>query len=145
MKRKPRPYARWLDGHCGSHPQAGMCILALLLLAVPASAQNISPWGPADRGFVFDLSEYTVVIGHAMDLASTVDCRSAGRCREANPFLARFDNPLTFTAAKFAVGGLGLWAVRKMQPRHPRLASVVNYAIGAGFVSLGIRNARVGR
>lgn len=112
-------------------------LLLVLLFALPVSAQ--------DRPLVFDLSEYTVVIGHGMDLASTQRCLGSGRCAEVNPWLARYSEPLTFTAAKFGVAGLGLWAVRKVQPRHPRLAAAVNYAIGAGFTALAIRNQRIGK
>ena len=119
--------------------------IVVAVLAWPVAARAQSPWGPLDRGLVFDLSEYAVVTGHALDLASTQRCLGSGRCHEANPWLARYSNPLTFTAAKFAVAGVGLWVVRKVQPRHPRLAAVANYAVGAGFSALAIRNQRIGK
>lgn len=114
-----------------------------LLVAAPVAAQ--SPWGSPDRGLLFDLSEGSVVMGHALDLAATVDCRATRRCQEANPWLARYERPIPFTLAKFGVAGLGLWATRKLHARHPRLATLANYTIGAGFSALAIRNTRIGQ
>ncbi len=111
--------------------------LLFVLLAVPAAAQ--------ERGIAFDLSEFAVVVGHSMDLASTQRCLGSGRCHEVNPFLLRFDQPMAFAASKFGIGGVQLWATRKLQRSHPKWASVINYSIGAGFTALAVRNQRIGR
>jgi len=97
------------------------------------------------EGRIFAASELAVVIGHAVDLGSTQNCLGAGRCREVNPRLARYESPVTFAVAKFGVVGVQLWIVRKMKKEHPKLAAVTNFTIGSGFIALGMRNARVGR
>lgn len=111
-------------------------LLVLLLLPVTASAQ--------DR--VYALSEWAVLTGHALDAAATQNCIGAGRCRELNPWLARYDSPVRFTAAKFVVGGGQLWAMRKLRAAgHPRWALVANFAIGSAFTAIAIRNQKVGK
>jgi hypothetical protein len=111
-------------------------LLLLALLAVPASVEAQT---------IFHLSEAVAITGHASDLAATQHCLGAGRCHELNPFLARYDNPVAFSVAKFSVVSLQLWAVRKLRPTHPKLAVAANVAIGSGFLALGVRNQRVSR
>lgn len=111
------------------------CLLALLLIASPASAQ--------DR--LFTVSEWAVMTGHGLDTASTQRALGEKRGVEANHFLAQFENPLAFTAAKFAIGGGQLWLMRKLKPSHPTLATVTNFAIAGVFTSIAIRNQRIGR
>ena len=108
-----------------------VCLMCVLL-SQRAAAQSI-----------FYLSEAVAVTGHAADLASTQHCLGAGRCHELNPLLARYDNPVAFSVAKFSVVSLQLWAVRKMRPTHPRLAILTNIAIGSGFLALGLHNQKV--
>lgn len=110
-------------------------LLVALLLAAPAAAQDK----------LFTLSEWTVLGAQALDAAATQRCRGAGRCHELNPWLARYDSPVRFTAAKIGVTGLQLWAVRKLRPTHPKLATLTNFAIGAGFTAIAIRNERIGK
>ena len=112
----------------------GALILLLALWPVPTSAQ----------GRVFVASEWAVLVGHSLDAASTQRCLGAGRCREANPWLARYDNPVAFTAAKSGLAVVQLWTMRRLHKSHPRLATVTNFAMGAAFTSIAIRNARVG-
>lgn len=109
-------------------------LLVALLLATPAAAQDK----------LFTLSEWSVLGAHAADIGSTQRCLGAGRCHELNPWLARYDSPVGFTAAKVGVAGLQLWAVRKLRPSHPRLATLTNYAIAASFTAIAIRNQSIG-
>ena len=111
-----------------------LCLAVLLLWAVPTSAQ----------GKAFVASEWAVMVGHSLDAASTQRCLGAGRCRELNPYLARFDNPVAFTAAKSGLAVVQLWTMRKLHKSHPKLATAANFAIGAAFTSIALRNARVG-
>lgn len=111
-------------------------VLAIVLVcAAPAHAQ----------GKVFTVSEWAVLGAHALDASATQRCVGSGRCRELNPYLARFDQPVAFTGAKVGLAWVQLWAVRKIRPTHPRLATVTNYAIALGFGALAIRNERLGR
>ena len=110
-------------------------VLLLLLWASPVAAQDK----------LFTVSEWAVLGSHALDAAATQHCLGSGKCHELNPWLARYNSPVRFTAAKVGVAGLQLWAVRKLRPSHPKLATVTNYAIAAGFSAIAIRNERIGR
>ncbi len=111
-------------------------LVILLVLPAPLAAQSAR---------VQTLAEWSVLGAHALDAASTQRCLGSGRCREANPYLARFDQPVAFTGAKVGLAWVQLWAVRKIRPSHPRLAAVVNFGIAGGFAALAIRNERDGR
>lgn len=122
---------------CAVWMRRAIAILALVLaVASPASAQGLDT--------VYTVSEWAVLTGHAMDLASTQRCLGAGRCTELNPLLARYESPVTFTAAKFGLAAAQLWATRRMKRTHPKIATVANFAIAAGFTALAIRNTRIG-
>ena len=110
-------------------------VLLFLLLAAPVQAQDK----------LFTVSEWAVLGSHALDSAATQHCLGSGKCHELNPWLARYSSPVTFTAAKVGVAGLQLWAVRKLKPSHPKLATLTNYAIAAAFTSIAIRNERIGK
>jgi hypothetical protein len=117
--------------------------MLLAALFIVGSCRTAAAQGIEDK--VFTVSEWAVLAGHAFDAAATQRCLGSGRCREVNPWLARYDSPVRFTAAKMTVAGLQLWAVRRLRPSHPRLATVTNYAIAAGFTAIAVRNERVGR
>lgn len=109
--------------------------LACLLWAAPASAQSLHT-----------VSEWAVLTGHGLDAASTQRCLGSGRCRELNPWLARVDSPVGFTAAKFGLAAAQLWATRKMKAAgHPKWATAMNFAIAGAFVAIAVRNEQVGR
>lgn len=110
-------------------------VLLFVLLAAPVQAQDK----------LFTVSEWAVLGSHALDAAATQHCLGSGKCHELNPWLARYNSPVRFTAAKVTVAGLQLWAVRKLRPTHPKLAILTNYAIAAGFTAIAIRNERIGR
>lgn len=118
-----------------------MKLILLLTILLALSATSVQ----AENDPIFAASEYANVVGNALDLASTQRCLGSGRCRETNPALARFSDPLAFTAAKFGVSGLGLWATRKLHASHPRWATVINFGIGGAFSAIAIRNTRVGK
>lgn len=110
-------------------------LILALFLSVPVSAES-----------VFTLSEAAAITAHAADLGATEFCLGAKRCHELNPYLARFDDPVAFSVAKFSVVSLQLWAVRKLKDAgHPQLAAVTNFGIAAGFMGIAVRNQRVGR
>jgi hypothetical protein len=111
------------------------CFLVMLLIAPMAHAD--------DRPLWYSASEAVAVMGHAADLAATERCRGAKTCHETNRYLARFDDPVAFAAAKFGVASIGLWAARKIP--NQTLGAIVNYSIGASFFALGARNERIGR
>jgi hypothetical protein len=112
--------------------------LVLSLWALPVSAQTF------DR--IYTVSEWAVLTGHALDAASTQRCLGAGRCRELNPWLARANSPVGFTAAKFGLAAAQLIVTRRMKAAgHPKWAAVTNYAIAAGFVAIAVRNQRIGQ
>lgn len=110
-------------------------VAVILVCAAPAHAQ----------GKVFTVSEWAVLGAHALDASATQRCVGSGRCRELNPYLARFDQPVAFTGAKVGLAWVQLWAVRKIRPTHPRLATATNYALALGFGALAIRNERIGQ
>ena len=112
-----------------------LLVLAALLWASPVAAQDK----------LFTVSEWAVLGSHALDAAASQRCIGSGKCRELNPWLARYNSPVRFTAAKVGVAGLQLWAVRKLRPSHPKLATLTNYTIAAVFSALAIRNERIGQ
>lgn len=112
-----------------------MLVIVVLLIAHAARAE--------DR--IFRASLVSAVVAHGMDLAETQHCLGAGRCRELNPWLARFDSPSGFAIAKMGVAAGSLWATAKLHETHPRWALLANLAQTAAFSAIAIRNARVSR
>lgn len=112
-------------------------LLALALLVAGAARSSAQ-----DRAYTF--SEWTVLGAHALDAAATQRCLGAGTCRELNPWLARYDAPVNFTAAKVGVAWAQLWMTRKIRRTHPRLAMIVNYSVAGAFSAIAIRNERLG-
>jgi len=98
----------------------------------------MTPW-LLKLSFVFAIS------GHGADLASTEHCLGAGRCREMNPWLARFEQPAVFGAAKMGVAGVSEWGVYELSKTHPKIAFWTNVAIGASFTGVAIHNSKQGR
>lgn len=94
---------------------------------------------------LFKLTLVLAMAAHGADLASTEYCLGAGRCREANPWLARFNQPAQFGAAKMGVAGLGAWGSVKLHETHPTLAIVLNLAQAGAFAAIAAHNGRVGR
>lgn len=134
-RRGPTAARSALFGVFGRRLRPLSIVALLLLLASPASAQSLHT-----------VSEWAVLTGHAMDASSTMHCLGAGRCRELNPWLARYERPVTFTAAKFGLAAAQLWATRKMKAAgHPKWATAMNFAIAGAFVAIAVRNERVGR
>lgn len=95
--------------------------------------------------FLLKASFVFAITGHSFDLASTVDCRAHGRCVEANPWLARFKDPMAFTAAKMPLAGVSEVWVYNLSKDHPKWAIVINTAIGATFTGIALHNRRVSR
>jgi hypothetical protein len=120
---------------------ANAVVLAGLILVAscrPVSAQTFER--------IYTVSEWAVLAGHSMDIASTQRCLGSGRCRELNPWLARVNSPVGFTAAKFGLAAAQLIVTRRMKAAgHPKWAAVTNYAIAGAFVGIALRNQAVGR
>lgn len=117
------------------------CLVVWLAMVGSAQAQGLSA-GVRERAYA--ATEYLALTGQAIDATATQRCRGAGTCHELNPWLARYDNPVSFTAAKFGVASLQLWAMRKLKAAgHPRWAAATNIATGIGFGWLGVRNYRL--
>ena len=100
--------------------------------------------------FLLKASFVFAIAGHGADLASTEHCLGAGKCREANPWLARYDSPVRFGVAKMLVAGGSEWGLYEyVKPRgdgkdkrRAIVGVVMNGALGATFLSIGMRNAR---
>lgn len=91
----------------------------------------------------YTASEAAVVFAHALDLASTQRCLGAGSCHELNPYLARYENPLGFTTAKFGLVFGQLYLNRKLVRQKPFLATVINAGISSLITSIAVRNYRI--
>ena len=98
----------------------------------------MTPW-------LLKLSFVVALAAHGADLASTEHCLGAGRCRELNPWLARFNTPATFGAAKMGVAGASELWLYELAQEHPKIAFWTNLAIGATFTGIAAHNARVTR
>lgn len=110
-----------------------LLLVLFVCVAVPAHAE--------DR--LLRISEAVAIIGHGADLASTQHCLGAGRCRELNPWLARYNNPVGFAVAKMGVASVGLWATSKIP--NKTLAAIVNFGVGSAFLAIAVRNSQVAR
>ncbi len=81
--------------------------------------------------------------GHGIDLGTTQRCIGEGRCTELNPWLARYEDAVGFSAAKGIVaGGTGI-VIYEMSKDYKGLAIGVNVTIGGAFTALGLHNQRV--
>lgn len=119
--------------------------MLLLLLTRPAVAQDGTAQTPDNpHTTLFRGSMAAVVLAHSFDLALTVDCRARGRCREVNPWLARYERAAPFTLAKMGVATGTLWGVAKLHEHYPKAAIAVNVATAAVFSGIAWHNARVG-
>jgi len=94
---------------------------------------------------LYKISLVLAIAAHGSDLASTEHCLGAGRCREMNPWLARFDQPAVFGAAKMGVAAGSLWGVDRLHASHPRLATVATLVMAGSFAGIAIHNAQVTR
>src|SRR5215216_1746505 len=95
--------------------------------------------------FLLKLTLITSMAAHGSDLASTEHCLGSGRCREMNPWLARFDQPAQFGAAKMGVAGIGAWGSVELSKSHPRWALVLNCAVTGAFSAISVHNSKVAR
>ena len=123
-----------------------LLLASALLLAVTTSgwAQDAATSTPTLKTRAYTASEWALLAGHALDTASTQRCIGAGVCHESNPWLARYEDPLAFTAAKFGVGFLQLWATRTIARRgHPRIAATMNIVSAGVLTGVAIRNVRI--
>lgn len=114
-------------------------LLALVLMVLFARPVFALDW---QRAFYVS-SQGMVVIGHVVDTATTQRCIGAGRCRETNPWLLHFNNPVGFGLAKGTVGAGGLWAADRIDNKW--IAGLLNYGIGLAFLGIGIHNERQAR
>jgi len=115
-------------------PRILLLVVALLVAAVPASAQSLGP------------APYLVMtIGSSVDLATSLEAVGSGRAKEGNPFLAVGGTPGLIGGKLAATAGLALIMKKLAAEGHPRWAAVLGYSAGIALASLGARNARVGR
>lgn len=95
-------------------------------------------------GLLFKLSLVAAMAAHGADLASTENCLGAGRCREMNPWLARYEQPAVFGAAKMGVAaGSGLATYEVYKRNHPKVATVLNFVVAGAYTAIAVHNARV--
>lgn len=79
---------------------------------------------------------------HGSDLATTEHCLGAGKCHELNPWLARFDQPAAFGAAKMGVASLGTYGSMKLETNHPKWALVLNLTVTGAYTAIAVHNSR---
>ena len=119
--------------------RAFLVFLVTISLAPPAAADDT----------LFRASMVAVIAAHGADLASTEFCIGAGRCREMNGWLARFNEPATFGAVKMGVAGASLWFTAKLRDALPDgrkwIATVVNVGMAGTFTAIAVHNTRVAR
>lgn len=112
-----------------------LLLVALLLSAVPASAQDRV--GPAPY--------LVLTIGSGVDLVTTLDATLHGRGREANPVLSHGGTPGLVAGKVGATVALGLMMRGLAAKGHPRAARIVGYVTGLALAGVAAHNAQVGR
>ncbi len=96
----------------------------LFLCGTAAYAQSDAAAGPNER----DRSRLRFLLGteavlHSVDMITTVRTLQLEGTREANPFLAPFEErPAALVAISSAVNVLQLYTISKLHRRHPKLA-----------------------
>lgn len=99
----------------------------------------------AEEGWFYRVSQVAAASAHAADLGATTYCLGSGRCRELNPWLARYENPAVFGAAKGGVATAGLIFTDKLHKTHPKWAIVLNFAVAGAYTAIAARNVALGR
>lgn len=115
-----------------------LIVLVLLAFASTVHAQDQ----------IFRASLAAAVVAHALDTATTVDCRARKVCTEANPWLARYERPIPFALGKTTVATLTLWATAAIYERCESRKctwSAIGLNIGqtVAFSFIAAHNARV--
>ena len=114
-----------------------LCLCIIVVGCATSARAQDSPDVP------FRISLIAAVSAHGADLATTEYCLGAGKCTEANPWLARFSaQPGVFGATKMAIAGLSLWGVAQIRESHRTLAILINYGMTAAFTAIAVHNTR---
>lgn len=84
-----------------------------------------------------------VMVLHGADIATTMYCRGARTCYEANWLLRPFqDDPVVFAAVKMGVAVGITYALLRLHEQHPRAVLVASVLIGAGIGYVTWQNGR---
>jgi hypothetical protein len=112
-----------------------LILAALLLTAVPASAQSIGP------------APYLVLtVGSGLDLATTLHAlHTVPGAHEANPFLSHGGNTGLIVGKVVSTAALAFVMKQIALKGHPRAARVLGYVSGIALTGLAARNSQVGR
>jgi len=90
-------------------------------------------------------SQITSATAQASDLATTMYCMGAKLCTEANPWLARYKNPVGFAVAKTTVAAGSLILLDHYAQRGKKekvIVTITNFAIGGAFFYIASHNLR---
>ena len=112
-----------------------LTVLALLLAAVPASAQ--SRVGPAPY--------LVLTLSASVDLATTLDVLHSGRGQEGNPFLSHGGDAGLISVKVVSTAAVAVLMNSLAKRGHPRAATILGYVVGGTLTLVAARNARVGR
>ena len=111
-----------------------LLVLALLLSAVPASAQ--SRVGPAPY--------LVLTLSASVDLATTLDVLHSGRGQEGNPILSH-GGDAGLIAGKLALTAATAFAMHRFGlAGHPRIAAGIGYLSSVAALA-AVHNLKVGR
>jgi hypothetical protein len=96
---------------------------------------------------LYKISIVVAGVGHGADLATTQHCLGSGSCRETNPALMRFSDPLLFGTVKAGVGTGGILLVDRYAKadngKHLKKATLLNFGQGIGFMFIARHNSRI--
>lgn len=114
-----------------------LLVLALLVSAVPASAQSLDHVGPAP---------YVVLtLGSSVDLATTLEAIHSGRGQEGNPFLSHGGDAGLVTVKVVSTAAVAVLMNSLAKRGHPRAAAILGYVVGGTLTLVAAHNAKVGR
>ncbi len=100
-----------------------------VLLPALASAQSLhKPLG-------------ALILGNALDLASTEVALHNPALREANPVMGQ--SSAQRVALKAGAVSAEVWLLKKLAPRHPKIAAGLGYSFGAVTTAIAAHNWRL--
>lgn len=127
-----------------------MPVSALLLVGLLAQAPlveaPVAVSAPERVEHVAHAAIGSFLVASFADLSTTMYMSGKGGFEEANPVLRPFyDKPVTMALVKGGLATLVAYALMRLHKKHPKLVSIVGFALAAGTGYVAWRNSQLER